>query len=213
MPKILVTATLLPGSGATVEIPALALPGGQVLTGTGVTREVPITGSISGLLAHRFRIGQNIDVNFDRANFKLGAVDILSDPSCGGAPTLRINPASVVTIDKTKPSHAVLKYSGVSSATASVNLRLAFDMRTEAGCDKPLVPAGYADTPFTDNLAGKVGPRGLVALEMSSAPTTLSAGVCLYPGAPDKPCAGGLAAYPVKISVHVIVKISLKRIK
>lgn len=208
-PRIIVTATLLPGSYATVEIPSLALPGGQLLIGAGVTRQIPMTGSISGPLAHRFRIGQDIDVNFDTANFKLGAVDILSDPACG-TPTLRINPASVVTIDRSKPSSAVLKYSGVSSAKANVMMRLAFDMRTEPGCDKPLVTTGYADTAFTDELSGKVGPRGLVALEMQSAPTTLTVAECLYPGAPDKPCAGGLTGYPVKISVNVVVKISLK---
>lgn len=209
-PKIIVTATLLPGSYATVEIPALPLPGGQLLIGAGVTRQIPLTGSISGPLAHRFRIGQNIDVNFDTANFKLGAVDVLSDPACGGAPTLRINPASVVTIDRSKPSTAVLRYSGFSSAKANVMMRLAFDMRTEPGCDKPLVTTGYADTAFTDELSGKVGPRGLVALEMQSAPTTLTVAECLYPGDPAKPCVGGLTGYPVKISVHVIVRISLK---
>ncbi len=212
-PKIIVTATLLPGSGVSVEIPALALPGGQVLIGTGVTRDVPMSGHVTGLLAHRFRFGQNIDVNFTSAQFRFGAVDILSDPACGGTPTLRINPASVVVLDKSKPSHSVLKYTGVSSATASVKVRLAFDMRTEPGCDKPLVTTGYAETLFTDNLSGKVGPRGLVALALQGAPTTLTIGACLYPGAPDKPCAGAAAGYPVKVSVHVVVRISLKAAK
>ena len=210
-PRIVVTAELLPGSGATVEIPALPLPGGQVLTGTGVTREVPMTGSISGPLTHRFRIGDDIDVKFEKAAFKLGAIDVLSDPACGGAPTLRLNPANIVSLDTSKPSTAKLRYSGLSSAKAHVKLRLAFDMRTAAGCDQPLVTTGFADTAFTDELSGTVGPRGLVALEMRSAPTTLSVGVCLYPGAPDKACPGGLASYPVKVSVHVTVRISLKR--
>lgn len=211
-PKIIVTATLLPGSATTVEIPALALPGGQVLTGTGVTREIPMTGSISGPLTHRFRIGDDIDVKFEKAAFRLGNVDLLSDPACGGAPTLRLNPASLVSLDTTKLSTAKLRYSGISSASANVKLRLAFDMRTAAGCDQPLVTTGFAETLFTDKLWGKVGPRGLVALEMRSEPTTLSAGVCLYPGAADKACAGGLASYPVKVTVHVTVRISLKRV-
>lgn len=212
-PGVILTATLLPGSHTNVEIPALPLPGGQVLTGTGVTRQIPMSGSISGPLVHRFRIGEDIDVNFKTAQFKFGAVDVLGDPACGGAPILRINPASVVTIDRTKPSSAVIKYSDVATAKANVMIRLAFDMRTEAGCDKPLVTTGYADTAFTDELSGKVGPRGLLALEMSSAPKTLTVFECLYPGAPDKPCAGGLTGYPVKVSVHVIVKISLKAVK
>lgn len=212
-PGIIVTATLLPGSYVNVEIPALPLPGGQILTGSGVTRQIPMSGSISGPLVHRFRIGEQIDVDFNTAQFRFGAVDVLGDPACGGAPTLRINPASVVTLDRTKPSSAVLRYSGVATAKASVMIRLAFDMRTEAGCDKPLVTAGYADTQFTDDLSGKVGPRGLLALEMDSAPKTLTVLECLYPGPPDKPCAGGLTGYPVKVSVHVIVKISLKAVR
>lgn len=212
-PGVILTATLLPGSHTNVEIPALPLPGGQVLTGTGVTRQIPMSGSISGPLVHRFRIGDDIDVNFNAAQFKFGTVDVLNDPACGGAPTLRINPASVVTIDRKKPSSAVLSYSDVATAKANVMIRLAFDMRTEAGCDKPLVTTGYADTAFTDELSGKVGPRGLLALEMNSAPKTMTVFECLYPGAPDKPCAGGLTGYPVKVSVHVIVKISLRAVR
>lgn len=212
-PGVIVTATLLPGSYTNVEIPALPLPGGQVLTGTGVTRQIPMSGSISGPLVRRFRIGEPIHVSFNTAQFRFGAVDVLSDPACGGAPTLRINPASVVTIDKTKPSSAILRYSGIATAKANVMVRLALDMRTEPGCDKPLVTAGYADTAFTDELSGKVGPRGLLALEMDSAPKTLTVFECLYPGAPDEPCAGGLTGYPVRVSVHVIVKISLRAVK
>ena len=91
-------------------------------------------------------------------------------------------------------------------------LRLAFDMRTAAGCDKPLVTTGFADTLFTDELSGKVGPRGLVALEMRSDPTTLTSVCASIRARPTRPCAGGLASYPVKVSVHVTVKISLKRV-
>ena len=92
-------------------------------------------------------------------------------------------------------------------------IRLAYDMRTEAGCDKPLVPAGYVDTPFTDKLSAKVGPRGLVELHFEGEPTTLPIGVCLYPGDPTKPCSGGIASYPINVVVHAIVKISLKGTK
>jgi len=46
-PGIILTATLLPGSYVNVEIPALPLPGGQILTGSGVIRQVPLSGSSS----------------------------------------------------------------------------------------------------------------------------------------------------------------------
>lgn len=209
-PKVLVTATMLPGTHVTVEIPALALPGGQTILGTGVTRDIPMSGAISGYITHRWKIGQDIDVNFDHAAFKLDPVDLLTDPGCNNQPTLRLNPATTVGIDGTKPSHAVLRYDNTSNATASVMLHLAFDMRTGAGCDSPLVTTGYVDTPFTDNLSATVGPRGLLEMHFEGDPATLSAGVCLYPGAPDKPCSGGAASYPVKVTVHAIVRISLK---
>jgi len=48
---------------------------------------------------------------------------------------------------------------------------------------------------------------------MDSAPKTLTVFECLYPGPPDKPCAGGLTGYPVKVSVHVIVRISLRAVR
>jgi hypothetical protein len=122
---------------------------------------------------------------------------------------MRLNPATVVGLDKTKAGVAGLSYTGESNAAANVLLRLAFDMRTEPGCDKPLVSTGYADTLFSEKLRAKVGPRGLVELHFEGEPTWLSVGVCLYPGDPTKPCAGGLAAYPVKVTVKAIVKISL----
>ncbi len=209
-PQTKVTVTLLPGASAQVEIPALPLPGGQLLVGTPVTREVPLSGGASGVLAHRFRPGQDIDIDFRSLKFRPGAVDLLSDPACGGAPALRINPASAVVLDGTRPSTSVLRSSGVSKVTAHVLLRLAFDMRTEARCDAPLVTTGYAETPFTDRLTGTIGPRGLVALGLDGAPTALSYGVCLYPGAPDKPCSGEVARYPVKITVRATVSIRLK---
>ena len=92
-------------------------------------------------------------------------------------------------------------------------IRLAYDIRTEQGCDKPLVPAGYVDTPFTDKLSTTVGPRGLVEMHFEGEPTPLSVGVCLYPGDPTKPCAGGAASYPINVIVHAIVKVSLKGTK
>ncbi len=205
-----VTVTLLPGSSAGVEIPALPLPGGQVITGTGVTREVPLSGRLDGVFAHRFRIGQDIDIDFKSANIRLGAVDILSDPGCGGAATLRLNPASVVRLDKTPRSRARLRANGRVTSTVHVVTRLAFDSRTVPGCGEPLIPRGYADTPITVKVAGKVGPRGLVALAVESPPIWVTVAECLSVGPPDKPCAGGPTGYPVKITVRALVKISLR---
>lgn len=209
-PVTTVTVTLLPGSVAIVEIPALPLPGGQVVIGTGVTYGVPLTGTLTGVVAGKVELLKDIPVTLKSAAIKPGVVDVLGDPSCGGAATLRINPASIVTLDGSRPSRAVLKPSGVASATANVMLRLAFDSRTEPGCDKPLVGMGYSETPFSAKVEGKVGAKGLLALPLASAPTPVTVAVCLTPGAADKPCATGPVGYPVKITVRVEVAISLK---
>lgn len=208
--KVIVTATMLPGTHVTAEIPALPLPGGQRILGTPATVDIPMSGAIEGYIVRPFRIGENIDVKFTNADFRLDPVAVLTDPACGNSPTLRINPATRVRLDTSKPSSSVLRYSGFSSAQASVIVRLAYDIRTEPGCDKPLVPAGYVDTPFTDKLNAKVGPRGLLELPFIGEPTALSIGVCLYPGDPTKPCNGGVASYPIKVVVYATVRISLR---
>src|SRR4051812_44017191 len=45
-----VTVDLLDGSHATVDIPAVALPGGYVLPGVPTTRDIPLTGKLTGAI-------------------------------------------------------------------------------------------------------------------------------------------------------------------
>ncbi len=210
-PVTTVSVDLLPGSQATVEVPALPLPGGQTIIGTGVTEVIPLTGRLGGAVVGSVKLGKDIPVSLNSANIVPGAVDILNDPACGGAPTLRIDPASIVTIDAAQPTRAVLGFkSATATATAYVKLRLAFDSRMSLACDAPLTPTGYSETPFAVKVSGKVGPKGLLSLPLSSGPTPVTIGVCLTPGAPDKPCADAPAGYPVKIAVQLQVAINLK---
>jgi len=210
-PVTTVSVDLLPGSQATVEVPALPLPGGQTIIGTGVSEVIPLTGKLGGAVVGALKLGQDIPVGLNSANIVPGAVDILNDPACGGAPTLRIDPASIVTIDPAHPTKAVLGFkSATATATAYVKLRLAFDSRMSLACDAPLTPTGYSETPFAVKVSGKVGAKGLNALPLSSGPTPVTIGVCLTPGAPDKPCTDAPAGYPVKIAVQLQVAIGLK---
>jgi hypothetical protein len=205
-----VTVDLLAGSHASVEVPSVPLPGGQRIIGTGVTEDVPLSGSLQGALVGKFKLLTDINVGLKSAAITLGAVDLLHDPACGGSPTLRINPASTVRLDPTRASTALLAKTGVTTATANVLLRLAFDSRTELGCDQPLFPTGYTDTPLAVKVQGKIGARGLLALALDSAATPVTVAVCLTPGDATKPCGASPAGYPVKITVHLQAAISLK---
>ena len=90
--KTIVTATILPGSHVTADIPSLPLPGGQKILGTPATVDIPMSGEIDGYITHRITIGKDIDVNFTHADFRLDPVSVLGDPACSNSPTLRINP-------------------------------------------------------------------------------------------------------------------------
>lgn len=204
-----VTVDLLPGSHATVEVPSVPLPGGQRIIGAGVTEDVPLSGRLTGAVIGQLRLQSDIRLGLKSASLSLGAMDLLHDPACGGSPTLRINPASTVLLNPALPSTALLAKTGVTSATANVLLRLAFDSRTELGCDQPLFPTGYADTPLAVKVQGKVGPRGLLALALDSGVEPVTVAVCLTPGAPAQPCTDSPAGYPVKITVHLQATISL----
>ncbi len=148
-----VTVDLLAGSHASVEVPAVPLPGGQRIIGSGVTADVPLSGRLNGTLAGRLKLMSDINVGLKSASITPGAVELLHDPACGGSPTLRIDPASTVLLDPAHRSSALLAKTGVTTATANVLLRLAFDSRTELGCDQPLFPTGIRRHP-----AGGEGP-------------------------------------------------------
>ncbi len=208
-PALKVTVNVLPGSVASIEVPARPLPGGQTLIGTGVTREVPLSGRLSGTVVGVVRLGQDIPVRLTKGSLAPAAVDVLSDPACGGTPTLRVNPASTVVLDKARTTRAVLRQTGRTTATAYVKLRLAFDMRTALGCDQPLLPMGAVETPFTVKASGAVGAGGLTALTLDAPPTAATVLVCLTPGDPAKPCADAPAGYPVRIAVRLKAAISL----
>jgi hypothetical protein len=205
-----VTIDLLDGSYATVTIPSVALPGGYVLPGTPVTRTVTISGRLHGLIPGGYQLGQDNNIVLSDAAITPAPVDLLSDPNCGGAPFLRLNPASNVVLDKSAPSAGKVYMTGKAAATVNALLRLSFDMRNETGCDKPFVTTGIAETLLPVSLEGMIQKEtGLAALTLDGPPVQTTAHVCLTPGPADQPCAIPPAGYPITVQVHTIVRVSV----
>jgi hypothetical protein len=203
-----VTIDLLEGSQATVEVPALPLPGGYVIPGTPVARTVPISGTLKGAIPGGYRLGRDNPINLLDGSITPGPVDILADQGCSGNTVLKINPASTVTLDTAAKSSGTVFLSGKVTATVRALLHLSFDSRTQTACDAPLVTMGSSDTLLPVSLEGTIQKAtGLTALTLDSPPVPLTVMVCLTPGAPNQPCATPPVGYPVKIGVHVIVKI------
>ena len=209
-PATPVTVDLLDGSNATVEVPALPLPGGYVIPGTPVTRTVPISGQLKGAIPGGYQLGKDNPITLSDAAITPGPIDVLSDPGCSGEPILRLNPASNVTLDKTAPSGGKVFMSGKVAATVRALLHLSFDSRTSASCGAPLVTMGSADTVLPVSLEGTIQREtGLTALTLDGPAVPLTIAVCLTPGAAGQPCATPPVGYPVKIAVHAIVKIAV----
>src|SRR3954447_5849766 len=205
-----VRVTLLDGSQATVEVPDLPLPGGYVIPGTPVSRVIPISGTLKGSIPGGYQLGKDNPINLTEAAIIPGAVDILADQHCGGATALKLNPASTVALDKTSPSAGTVFQTGKVTATVRALLRLSFDSRNQTACDAPLVTMGTSETVLPVSLEGTVQrATGLTALTLDGPPTPLTIMVCLPPGAADQPCATPPVGYPVKITVHTIVKIAV----
>jgi hypothetical protein len=205
-----VKVDLLPGSYATVDIPAVPLPGGYVIPGMPVTRTLPISGRLKGNIPGGYEIGKDNPVNLTEMNVAIGASDILSDPGCGGAGTLRLNPASKAMLDTATPSVGMVLQTAKVTSSVHALMRLAFDSRTQAGCDAPLVTMGSAETVLPVTLEGMIEKAtGLTALTMDGPSVPLSVAVCLTPGAADQPCTTPPVAYPATIDIHVIVKIKV----
>jgi hypothetical protein len=206
-----VTVNLLDGSTATVDIPAVQLPGGYVLPGVPTSRTIALSGQLKGLIPGGYQIAKDNNVNLASAAIGLGAVDLLSDAACGGATVLHLNPSSYVSLGSAQPSVATLHTDGTITATVDVALNLAFDSRQGTGCGDPLTTMGNSTTTYPLTVAGKIEPgKGLASLELNTAaPVPVSVSVCLTPGAANAPCGTPPVAYPVKIGVHVITGIKI----
>jgi hypothetical protein len=181
-----------------------------VIPGTPVSRVVPISGTLKGSIPGGYQLGKDNPINLSEAAIVPGAVDILADQNCGGATALKLNPASTVALDKAAPSAGTVFQTGKVTANVRALLRLSFDSRNQTACSAPLVTMGTSETVLPVALEGNVErATGLTALTLDGPATPLTIMVCLTPGAADQPCATPPVGYPVKISVHAIVKIAV----
>lgn len=207
-----VTVEVLPDSVAMVHIPAIPLPGGTFVMGTdsGSARDIPLSGRFTGVVKGGFLVSKTNKVQLRSGRIGLGATDLLTDASCGGAPVLRTDPASSVTIDPKRSSIARLSPTGAVHATVHLLLRLAVQSRMLTGCDAGLVPMGYATTPLTLKLEGQILSDGLARIQLrTTGLTNVGAAVCLTPGSPTSPCTALPLGYPVAVEGAVNVKVAI----
>ena len=86
----------------------------------------------------------------------------------------------------------------------------ALELRNDdAGCNDPFITTGYSEFKHTFFFRGKVGPAGLVKLQVSSPPDTLNVVACLTPGTPTQPCNGFQVPIPILVSTKLTVRIDL----
>jgi hypothetical protein len=84
------------------------------------------------------------------------------------------------------------------------------EMRNEdTGCNDPYVTTGYGEFTQTFFFRGKVGPKGLLALQVSAPPEIVQVVACLTPGIPTQPCNGFQVPVNVLISVKTTVNVDL----
>jgi hypothetical protein len=177
------------------------------------TRDVALSGTVSGLIPGGYKIGQDNQINLTRGAISLAPTDVFIDDDCNGqvSSSIRTDAASVATIDTTRSSTSTLLASGTITATAYTNIKLALDLRNDDdGCDKPYITTGYREFAKTFFLKGKVqNGTGLAKLSLTSAPDPLDVEACLTRGVPTSPCNGFAIPLPIIVSLQLIVGIKI----
>jgi hypothetical protein len=195
-PATPVGVALLDGSVATLDL------------GGGVVRTTALTGTLKGSIAGGYRLGRDNTVTLKTGTLAAAPTDLLTD-DCTAGPPARTNPATTITLAPGRPIQALVKSTGEVVSTAAVILRSVLDVRSGA-CGSAAVPTGYADTPLTVALHGLIQRgTGLSALTLDSDPAPVNVRACLAPGAPAAPCTGTPVGYPVTLSTHLVVKVSI----
>ncbi len=197
------------GTPVKIEI----LPGSFALLDFGsFTRQASIGGNLRGFLPGKFKPNTDLQLTLTKGAVTVGTTPVFIDDDCNGqvSTSLRTGTPTRVLIDSTKQSTSTLLASGTATAIVNVRIQLPLELRNEdTGCNDPYITTGYSEFTHTFFFRGKVGPRGLVALQVSSPVDTLNVVACLSPGTPTQPCNGFQVPIPILISVKVTVKIDL----
>jgi hypothetical protein len=196
-----------------VPVKVTILPGSYALLDFGsFTRQAPISGTLRGFIPGRFKPNTDIQVTLTKAAISIGTTNVFIDDACNGQVSAAIrtgNPTRVL-LDSGKTSTTTLFASGTATAIVYTRIQLPLDLRNEdTGCNDPYVTTGYGEFTQTFFFRGKVGPKGLLALQVSSPPDILSVVACLAPGIPTQPCNGFQVPVPIMVSVKTIVNVDL----
>jgi hypothetical protein len=194
--RIPVTTTVLDGSTATIDF------------GNGVVRTVGLSGKLTGYIPGKIQLNADTKAILTGGSIAVAPTDFFSD-GCASPVWARSNPATAITLDKTKTNSATLHASGAITSDANVIIRAVLDIRPENACDQALAPTGYTDSTAFVHLHGQVGAGGLTSLELMADPYPLTLNACMTPGVATYPCAGAPATYPTTATVLLKVGLAL----
>jgi hypothetical protein len=192
--RVPVTTTVLDGSTATLDF------------GNGVVRTVGLTGKLTGYIPGRIHLDSDTKALLTGGSISVAPTDFFSD-GCASPVWARSDPATTITLDKTKVNSATLHSNGSITSSANVIIRAVLDTRPENACDQALAPTGYTDSTAFVQLHGQVGQGGLTSLELTADPYPLTLNACMTPGTPSYACAGAPVTYPT--TATVLLKIAL----
>jgi hypothetical protein len=189
------------------------LPGSYALLDFGsFTRQATVSGNVRGYIPGKFKPNTDIKVFLTKSNVTVGTTPVFIDDDCNNqvSTSLRTGQPTRVLLDTTKESSSTLLASGTATAIVSVRIQLPLELRNDdSGCNDSYIRTGYSEFTHTFFFRGKVGPAGLVKLQVSSPQDTLSVVACLTPGTPTQPCNGFQVPVPILISTKLTVKIDL----
>jgi hypothetical protein len=197
--------------GVPVKVSILA--GSYALLDFGAfTRQAPINGTLRGYIPGRFKPNTDVQVTLTKASIGIGTTNVFIDDACNGQVSAAIrtgNPTRVL-LDSAKTSTTTLFASGTATAIVNTRVQVPLDLRNEdTGCNDPYVTTGYGEFTQTFFFRGKVGPKGLLALQVTSPPEIVNVIACLSPGIPTQPCNGFQVPVPILISVKTTVNVDL----
>lgn len=197
--------------GVPVKVSVLA--GSYALLDFGsFTRQAPINGVLRGYIPGRFKPNTDVQITLTKASISIGTTNVFIDDACNGQVSAGIrtgNPTRVL-LDTGKTSTTTLFASGTATAIVNTRVQVPLDLRNEdTGCNDPYVTTGYGEFTQTFFFRGKVGPKGLLALQVSSPPDIVNVIACLAPGIPTQPCNGFQVPIPILISVKTTVNVDL----
>ena len=176
------------------------------------TRQAPINGVLRGFIPGRFKPNTDIQITLTKASINIGTTNVFIDDACNGQVSAGIrtgNPTRVL-LDAGKTSTTTLFASGTATAIVNTRVQVPLELRNEdTGCNDPYVTTGYGEFTQTFFFRGKVGPKGLLALQVSSPPDIVQVVACLTPGIPTQPCNGFQVPISILISVKTTVNVDL----